>query len=188
MYRLSNSLPYLLARVGIRMSDLFLRVARKEGLTLQMYRVLAALAEQQRPLRLTELGALTSGDQSTLSRIVSEMHKAGLVSRERPENDQRSLQVQLTPAGRELYERYMPLAAYYEDTAAAALSQKEAAALKMALSSLYENLDRIEAEVDSGEIEKLIKSKPAPGTDSSSRPEQHKRKKTGPKVPRKPSR
>ena len=43
MYRLSNSLPYLLARLGVRMGELFVRVVRKEGLTLPMYRVLASL-------------------------------------------------------------------------------------------------------------------------------------------------
>jgi hypothetical protein len=52
MYRLSNSLPYLLARVGIRMGDLFARVIKKHGLTIPMYRVLVALAEQDRPRRL----------------------------------------------------------------------------------------------------------------------------------------
>ena len=97
MYRLSNSLPYLLARVGIRMGDLFVRVVKQEGLTLPMYRVLASLAEQEQPLRLVELSALTSADLSTLSRFVADMHKAGFVSRERPANDQRSLQVELTP-------------------------------------------------------------------------------------------
>jgi len=35
-----------------------------------MYRVLAALAEQEQPLRLVELSALTSADLSTLSRLV----------------------------------------------------------------------------------------------------------------------
>lgn len=188
MYRLSNSLPYLLARVGVRMGDLFVRVARKEGLTLPMYRVVAALAEQQRPLRLNELSALTSGDLSTLSRLVAEMHKAGLVSRERPENDQRSLQVQLTPSGRELYERYMPVAAYYEEIATGALSQKEAVALKAVLNSLFDNLDRIEAEIDSGEIEKLIKSKRAPSADRLESLEQSKRKKAPVNAQRRPSR
>jgi DNA-binding MarR family transcriptional regulator len=188
MYRLSNSLPYLLARVGVRMGDLFVRVAKKEGLTLPMYRVVAALAEQQHPLRLNELSALTSGDLSTLSRLVSEMHKAGLVSRERPENDQRSLQVQLTPAGRELYERYMPVAVYYEQIATGGLSQKEAAALKAVLNSLYENLDRIEGEIDSGEIEKLIKSKRPTNSDGLNPPEQNKRKKARVNAQRTPSR
>ena len=159
MYRLSNSLPYLLARVGIRMGDLFVRVVRKEGLTLPMYRVLAALAEQARPLRLVELSALTSADLSTLSRLVADMHKAGLVSRERPANDQRSLQVELTADGQQLYARFMPVAAYYEEVATGDLSRKDAAALKARLGALYDNLDRIEAEVESGEIQKLINPK-----------------------------
>ena len=159
MYRLSNSLPYLLARVGIRMGDLFVRVVRKEGVTLPMYRVLAALAEQARPLRLVELSALTSADLSTLSRLVADMHRTGLVSRERPANDQRSLQVELTSAGQEIYQRLMPVAAYYEEVATGDLSRKDAAALKATLGSLYDNLDRIEAEVESGEIDKLIRPK-----------------------------
>ena len=33
------------------MGDLFVRVVRKEGLTLPMYRVLAALSEQEQPVR-----------------------------------------------------------------------------------------------------------------------------------------
>jgi len=159
MYRLSNSLPYMLARVGIRMGDLFVKVVRKEGLTLPMYRVLAALAEQARPLRLVELSALTSADLSTLSRLVADMHKAGLVSRERPANDQRSLQVELTAEGQQLYARFMPVAAYYEEVATGDLSRKDAAALKARLGALYDNLDRIEAEIESGEIQKLINPK-----------------------------
>jgi hypothetical protein len=79
------------------------------------------------------------------------------VSRERPANDQRSLQVQLTEAGREIYERVMPVAAYYEEVLASKMPRKEAAALKVTLVSLYDNLDRIEAEIDSGEIDRLIK-------------------------------
>jgi len=43
-----------------------------------MYRVLAALAEQEQPLRLVELSALTSADLSTLSRLVADMHKGRL--------------------------------------------------------------------------------------------------------------
>ena len=159
MYQLSNSLPYLLARVGIRMGELFVRVVRKEGLTLPMYRVLAALAEQARPLRLVELSALTSADLSTLSRLVADMHKAGLVSRERPANDQRSLQVELTTDGQELYQRFMPVAAYYEEAATGDMSRTDAAALKITLGALYDNLDRIEAEIASGEIQKLLNPK-----------------------------
>ncbi|MBB4383188.1 DNA-binding MarR family transcriptional regulator [Bradyrhizobium sp. CIR48] len=152
MYRFSNSLPYLLARLGVRMGDLFARVIRHEKLTLPMYRVLAALSEQGHPLRLGEIAELTSADVSTLSRIVAEMSRAGLLTRDRPENDQRSLQVVLTPKGTELAGRLMPLAAYYEEVVTGSMSAKEAAELKRVLVELYKNIDRLEQEVEAGSI------------------------------------
>jgi DNA-binding MarR family transcriptional regulator len=158
MYRLSNSLPYLLARLGVRMGELFVRVVRKQGLTLPMYRVLAALAEQGRPLRLGELAQLTSAEMSTLSRLVADMHRQGIVSRKRPQSDQRSLQVALTPRGAALTSRYMPVAAHYEDVATGNMTARDAAALKATLVQLYENLDRLEREVETGAIAKLIGS------------------------------
>lgn len=156
MYRLSNSLPYLLARLGVRMGDLFIRVVGKEGLTLPMYRVLAALAEQGRPLRLGELAALTSAEMSTLSRLIADMHRDGIVFRERPQNNQRSLQVSLTPHGAALAERFMPVAAHYEKVATGTMTAKEAATLKATLAQIYENLDRLEQDLESGAIEEMI--------------------------------
>ncbi|MBR0872055.1 MarR family transcriptional regulator [Bradyrhizobium tropiciagri] len=153
MYRFSNSLPYLLARLGVRMGDLFVRVIRHEKLTLPMYRVLAALSEQGHALRLGEIAELTSADVSTLSRIVADMSRAGLLTRDRPENDQRSLQVALTPEGAALANRLMPIAQYYEEVATGAMSAKEAAELKQVLVELYKNLDRLEHEVEAGLIE-----------------------------------
>jgi MarR family transcriptional regulator, organic hydroperoxide resistance regulator len=158
MYRLSKSLPYLLARLGVRMGELFVRVARKEELTLPMYRVLAALAEQDRPLRLGELAAFTSVEMSTLSRLVANMHREGMVTRERPQNDQRSLQVTLTTRGAALASRFMPVSAHYENVATGNMTARDAAGLKLTLVQLYENLDRLEREVESGAIAKLIGS------------------------------
>jgi DNA-binding MarR family transcriptional regulator len=164
MYRLSNSLPYLLARLGVRMGDLFIQVVGKDGLTLPMYRVLAALAEQGRPLRLGELAALTSTEMSTLSRLIADMHRDGIVFRERPQNNQRSLQVSLTPRGSALAERFMPVAAHYEKVATGAMTAKEAAALRATLAQIYENLDRLEQDLESGAIERLVGPEPQPRT------------------------
>ena len=71
MHRLSTSLPYLLTRLGARMGDLFAQAVRKEGGSLQTYRVLAALAEAEQPLRLGELAARVSAEISTLSRLIA---------------------------------------------------------------------------------------------------------------------
>ena len=156
MYRLSNSFPYLMARLGIRMGDLFVQVVKREGLSLQMYRVLAALAEEGRPLKLSELASLTSTDLSTLSRIVAGMHKRGILLRQRPENDQRSLQVTLTEQGSALADRFMPVAAHYEQVVTSSLTPAQVLSLKATLAQLYDNLDRLEAEIASGEIDALI--------------------------------
>lgn len=158
MYRLSQSFPYLLARLGMRMGDLLTQVVKRDGLTLQMYRVLAALSEEDRPLKLGEIAALTSADLSTLSRLIAEMHRRGIVLRERPENDQRSLSVTLTDQGRVLAARYMPVAQHYEEVATSILTAEEAEALKATMVRLYENLDQLDAELASGAIDALIAS------------------------------
>ena len=153
MYRFSQSLPYLLARLGVRMGELFARELARDGLTLSMYRVLAALAEQGCPQRLGELAVRTSIETSTLSRLVAEMQRRGYVTRARPETDQRSLAVDLTPEGARLAVRLMPRAAHYEQVATGDLSPPDAAALKAALIQVYRNLDTLEREIEEADAE-----------------------------------
>jgi hypothetical protein len=43
MYRLTDAFPYLITRVGVRMGELFSRRLESYGVTLPMYRVMAAL-------------------------------------------------------------------------------------------------------------------------------------------------
>jgi MarR family transcriptional regulator, organic hydroperoxide resistance regulator len=148
LYRPSHSLPYLLARLGVRMGELFARELRRDGLTLPMYRVLAFLAEEDGVRRLGDLAALAVVELSTLSRLVAAMQRDGLVTRVRPENDQRSLHVGLTEAGKTLVARLQPRAAYYEQVAAGEFSAHEIEALKATLNIIYANVDRLEAELD----------------------------------------
>jgi len=148
LYRPSRSLPYLLARLGVRMGELFARELKRDGLTLAMYRVLAFLAEENGVRRLGDLAVLTVLEMSTLSRLVAAMQREGLVTRTRPESDQRSLHVGLTDAGRSLVARLQPRAAYYEQVAAGAFSTAEIEALKATLNTIYRNVDRLEDELD----------------------------------------
>jgi len=154
VYRFSNSLPYLLARLGMRMGELFARELAWEGLSLPMFRVLAVLTEAAEPLRLGELSAHTSIEMSTMSRLLTEMQRRGLVTRERPENNQRSLSVGLTKKGAELAARLIPRAAYYEEVAMGELQPKRAAQLKAELRQIYEALDRVEREIEATEVAK----------------------------------
>jgi len=153
LYRPSHSLPYLLARLGVRMGELFARELKRDDLTLSMYRVLAFLAEENGVRRLGDLADLTVMEMSTLSRLAATMQRDGLVTRVRPENDQRSLHLGLTDAGRALYARLAPRAAYYEQVATGDFSAAEIEALKATLNTIYGNVDRLEDELNAWDAE-----------------------------------
>lgn len=146
-YRLTTSFPYLARRVGIRIGELFDRRVAELGITVTMYRVLAALIERDGQ-RLGSLSAMTSVELSTLSRLVGTMSRKGLLSRKRPRGNARVVEISLTARGRELAGRLTPIAEHFENVALAGLSAKEIAALKYALDQAYTNLDRIEREVE----------------------------------------
>ena len=145
MYRFTDSLPYLLNRVGVRMGELFAAELAADGLTVPMYRVLAALTEADNQ-RLTDLSSMTSVEMTTLSRLVAAMEKRGMLRRRRPEDNLRTVQISLTGAGRELAARLCPRAAHYEQVAMQGLGAAEVRQLKATLARVYDNLDEIERE------------------------------------------
>ena len=77
-YRLTSSFPYLVRRVGVRIGELFDRRVAEFGVSVSMYRVLAALTEEDGQ-RLGRLAEMTSIEMSTLSRLVGSMVRKGLV-------------------------------------------------------------------------------------------------------------
>ena len=99
MYRLSNSFPYLLNRVGVRMGELFSRRIASYDVTLPMYRVMAALWENG-DQRLSDLSTVTTTEISTLSRLIGDMKRRGLVSRSRLEDNGRTVAINLTAKGK----------------------------------------------------------------------------------------
>ena len=146
MYRLTNSFPYLLNRVGVRMGELFSRRIAGYGVTLPMYRVMAALWETG-DQRLGDLAAVTTTELSTLSRLVGEMKRKGLVTRTRLKDNARTVAINLTAKGKLLVEELIPLAMHFEEVAVREFSAKETADLKAALQTIYLSLNSIEPEI-----------------------------------------
>lgn len=137
---LGSYLPYLLNRAGARIATAFGEEMRPLGATLQIWRVLAALYEQD-GRRMGDLSATTSIDVSTLTRLVDNMEKKGLVARRRDAGDARAVVLQVAPAGRRLTARILPIAERYERVALEGFSAAEAEQLKAALRRLYANMD-----------------------------------------------
>ena len=91
-----------------------------------------------------DLSETTSIEVSTLTRLVDNMEKKGLVARRRDAADARAVALHVTPAGRRLTQRITPIAERYESVALAGFTAAEADILKAALRRLYRNMAELE--------------------------------------------
>lgn len=149
-FDLTQFLPYLINRTGVRIATAFTEVLRRYGITLQMWRVLAALdhADGQ---RISDLAALTSIDVSTLSRLIDAMQDKRLVERRRSNGgDARVVTVHAAAPGHALTAKLIPLARHYEEVALRGFTAEEEAALKVMLVRVYRNIDALEEEAAEG--------------------------------------
>ena len=146
MYKLTTSMPFLLARLGVRMGTLFGQRLATYDLTLPMYRVLAALSETS-DQKLGELSAMTTVELSTMSRLIGTMAARGLVSRHRPAGNERTVQINLTERGTRMAALLRTEAEHYEEVAVSTLKPNEIDRLKRILTRIYDSLDVLESEL-----------------------------------------
>ncbi|MEX2035144.1 MAG: MarR family transcriptional regulator [Xanthobacteraceae bacterium] len=138
---LGNYLPYLLNRVGFALVESFGAALKPHQLSIDMWRVLAALSNNGGQ-RQVDLSGMTAIDVSTMSRLVGRLVRMGLVTRSRSEKSSREVVVALSGKGRALVERLIPIAKELERTASADIVAKDLAVAKRALRRMYENLSR----------------------------------------------
>jgi DNA-binding MarR family transcriptional regulator len=142
-HALDTSVPYLLARAGIRTGQAFTLELKQFGLTLNDWRVCAALRNNPHQ-RLMDLAQNTSVDASTLSRVVDGLLQRGLLVRERSSEDARAVALRLTPDGVDLLEKVIPLAQLYERVALAGIDAEQADLLRDMLRRIYDNMAVVE--------------------------------------------
>jgi DNA-binding MarR family transcriptional regulator len=144
-YRFTTAVGYLLNKVGARAAELFGRDLAEYDITVPMYRALAGLGEKG-DQQLGELSEMITVDPSTLSRMLGELKRRGLVSRVRPENDERSIRLNLTAKGRALTSELMDIAARYESRYARGLGEEEMKTVIRGLNTIFGNLAQIKCE------------------------------------------
>lgn len=147
MLDLSRYLPYLLNRAGAHIASAFNRRVREYGITLPIWRVLAALNHRDGQ-RISQLAEMTAIEVSTLSRVINLMVRKRLTGRRRSGGDARAVTVHLTAAGRMLTRRIIPVAREYEAVALAGFSKAEADMLRAMLVRLYGNMQRLDAALE----------------------------------------
>ncbi len=170
-YRLTTSFPYLVRRVGLRIGELFDRAVAPYGVDVSIFRVMAALAEQDGQ-QLGQLAAVTTIELSTLSRLVGVMSGRGLLTRRRPRGNGRIVEITLSPKGRRLVDELVPIAEHFERAATAGMTAAEIQRIKAILGAAYRNLDQLEAELDQRDkaaperVQRRRSSRPSPAASS----------------------
>lgn len=130
--------PYLMNRIMARYNKGVESALQEVGVSVAQMRALAVLAEGG-PCTINELSVLTVIKQSTLSRTLDAMEKAGLVLRQAPDGDNRFRLISLTDAGRAAYDAGWPAMLGMRDTMLKALDTDERETLnKMLLRVFYD--------------------------------------------------
>lgn len=139
LYDLSDSVPYLINRVGHTVTEKFRTVLDPEAISVPMWRVLAVLS-QRGDQRLGELAELTSIELSTLSRQIDNLQERGLVARRRSRRDGRAVRITLTEAGKAIAGRIIPMAEYLDNWLLEGMSDVEVQLLKLLLAKFHQNI------------------------------------------------
>jgi len=134
-----NFLPYIFYRISNRFNLDLLEDLRPLKINVARWRVLAILAEKG-GCNIGELSIYTMMEQSAVSRVVDSMEKEGLARRQPDKEDNRIVQVFLTPAGREAYLRIFPKAVSRQTKMLRGISDRERAALIRLMKKIWSNI------------------------------------------------
>lgn len=134
--RLSTFLPFRLSvlsnAISQRIADLY---DREFGLSIWQWRVMAVTADTP-GISATEIGQRTQMDKVAVSRAVAGLIELGYLERSASSEDARRSSLELTAAGRGIYEMIVPLALSEEAQLVSALSEKEQAELARLMGKL----------------------------------------------------
>ena len=108
MRHFDKSLPMALLRAREAVMKKFSPALKEHGLSPQQWRVIRALVEED-VLDATEISERCALLMPSLSRILQNLQKRGLVDRKTACDDQRRSLVSITPAGQQLFRTLSPI-------------------------------------------------------------------------------
>jgi len=135
---MDNDTVIRLRRVVLRLARQLHAASREEGLTPTQASVLG-ITTIRGPLSLAELTELEGINPTMLSRVIGKLDEYGLIKRLRDPDDFRAARVEVTPKGRDVYDRIAAQRSAVISEAVTGLPGGQQAALLAALPAL-ENL------------------------------------------------
>jgi len=142
--RLTRFLPYRMAITSNAVSGMIAgEYGARFGLRIPEWRIMAILGDSG-PLTQRDLVQATVMDKVAVNRACRVLDERGLLQRSPNAADGRSHHLELTAAGRAIYDQIWPLALASYDAIFAALSPDETETLRTLLAKLLESVRRIE--------------------------------------------
>lgn len=136
---LDNFLPYLLNRITNRLNLNLLEDLRPLKINVPRWRVLAVLHARD-GRSIGELAAYTVMDQSTLSRVIDQMERDGLVERRPGPSDSRVVCVHILDAGNRTFDAILPHAMRHMKQAIKDFSGQDQVTLLRLLHKVLDNV------------------------------------------------
>lgn len=133
--------PYLMNRVIRRYNEATHSAMDAAGLTVPKMRALSSLAAKG-SLTINELAVYAVSEQSTMSRIVDQLEREGLVARQQSQADHRVRLVSLTDQGHATYQELWPHFSKEQDRLLGALTDEERAELLFLLTKILRSVRR----------------------------------------------
>lgn len=136
---LDQQLCFALYSASLAMNKLYRELLANLGLTYPQYLVMLVLWQHD-DLRVSAIGTRLFLDSATLTPLLKRLEKAGLVTRTRDADDERSVRITLTAAGRALRRRAREVPARVSCAAAPPEARTELRPLVRALTTLRDRL------------------------------------------------
>lgn len=125
-------LAALLALSSLLISKEFHGVVRKNGFSVNEWRILATLTDNP-GLSISQLALISVSKQPTVTRLLDRMVEKGLVEKSGHDSDRRITRVAITPQGREIISKLIVLAKEHERRVLEPLGRARAEELKNTL-------------------------------------------------------
>lgn len=106
-YKAQSSVGYLIKRAQSLMWDVMEPVLEAQGFTFVQYQILAWLRDGI-AVNPKDLCAQFRHNSGALTRVIDQLAERGFLVRARRDRDRRKVELELTPAGRELVEMLIP--------------------------------------------------------------------------------
>lgn len=137
---LHNSIGYWVNRLAMTMRVAFERELASHGVTVQQWSILIACFREQAQTPM-ELAKVLDIDGSAVTRLLDRLEAKGLLVRRFDTSDRRSIQVELTPAGRDLAPKLIPISKSINKKFLKGLTDKEVEQFKSTIAKMLTNAD-----------------------------------------------